>query len=199
MTDEVYFSADVEADGPIPAANSMLSFAAAALDGEKRLLGTFSRNLLEVPGASPDPDTMRFWSQNPEAWHACRTDLVEPSVAMPEFVAWVKTIAGRARPLFVAYPSPYDFKWVDWYCARFAGANPFGHDGCVDAKSFAWSLLGGRFSRLGKSMFPDEWFDAIPHTHVALDDAVGQGAMFINMLRASRGLPRAPDLRWPLA
>jgi hypothetical protein len=30
---------------------------------------------------------------------------------------------------------------------------------------------------------PKEWSDDLPHTHVALDDAREQGAMFINMLR----------------
>ena len=29
---------------------------------------------------------------------------------------------------------------------------------------------------------PKEWFDDFPHTHVALDDAKEQGALFCNML-----------------
>ncbi len=33
---------------------------------------------------------------------------------------------------------------------------------------------------------PREWFDPIPHTHVALDDAEGQGALFCNMLAARK-------------
>ena len=31
-----------------------------------------------------------------------------------------------------------------------------------------------------------EWFDPIKHTHVALDDAIEQGALFCNMLRANK-------------
>jgi len=27
------------------------------------------------------------------------------------------------------------------------------------------------------------WFDPLPHRHVALDDAIEQGALFCNMLR----------------
>lgn len=30
---------------------------------------------------------------------------------------------------------------------------------------------------------PQRWFDPLPHTHVALDDAIEQGALFCNMLR----------------
>jgi hypothetical protein len=34
---------------------------------------------------------------------------------------------------------------------------------------------------------PRAWFaDDLPHTHVALDDARAQGALFCNMLRESR-------------
>jgi len=33
-----------------------------------------------------------------------------------------------------------------------------------------------------KKNLPREWFGATPHTHVALDDAIGQGALFGNLL-----------------
>ncbi|GEM_PF-2073434 len=42
MTSEVYVSTDVEADGPIPGPNSMLSCAAAAFSADKELIGTFA-------------------------------------------------------------------------------------------------------------------------------------------------------------
>jgi len=34
---------------------------------------------------------------------------------------------------------------------------------------------------------PSEWFDPVPHTHVALDDAIEQGQLFCNMLSANFG------------
>jgi hypothetical protein len=34
---------------------------------------------------------------------------------------------------------------------------------------------------------PRRWFDPLPHTHRALEDAIEQGALFCNMLRAWRG------------
>jgi len=33
---------------------------------------------------------------------------------------------------------------------------------------------------------PRRWFDKLPHTHVALDDAIEQGALFCNMLAENR-------------
>ena len=47
---EIYVSTDVEADGPIPGPNSMLSFGSAAYTGRKELIGTFSANLETLPG-----------------------------------------------------------------------------------------------------------------------------------------------------
>ena len=46
---DIYFSTDVEADGPIPGPHSMLSFASAAFRADKTLIGTFEANLT-LPG-----------------------------------------------------------------------------------------------------------------------------------------------------
>jgi hypothetical protein len=55
---EVYVSTDVEADGPIPGPHSLLSFASAAFLPDKTLVGTYSANLVTLPGAQGDPKTM---------------------------------------------------------------------------------------------------------------------------------------------
>ena len=34
---------------------------------------------------------------------------------------------------------------------------------------------------------PKHWFDEYAHTHVALDDAIEQGALFCNMLAENLG------------
>ena len=47
-------------------------------------------------------------------------------------------------------------------------------------------LLGTDYRDTTKKRMPERWFDKIPHTHVALDDAIEQGALFCNMLAESR-------------
>jgi hypothetical protein len=37
-----------------------------------------------------------------------------------------------------------------------------------------------------KRNMPKHWFDKLPHSHIALDDAIEQGALFCNMLQESR-------------
>jgi hypothetical protein len=180
---EVYVSTDVEADGPIPGPNSMLSFASAALLADKTVVATFEANLETLPGAQGDPKTMEWWRTQPEAWAACRANLRDPAIVMPEYVAWVKALPGK--PVFVAYPAAYDFMFVYWYMLRFAGESPFSHS-ALDIKTYAMAVLGTEYRESVKRNMPRKWFDDLPHTHVALDDALGQGMLFCNML-AARG------------
>jgi hypothetical protein len=182
---EIYVSTDIEADGPIPGPHSMLSFGSAAYRADKTLVGTFSANLETLPGASGHPDTMRWWEGQQEAWSACRKDLQAPEKAMKAYVAWVKGLGGK--PVFVAYPAGFDFLFMYWYLQRFAGESPFSF-AALDMKSYAMALLGGQFREASKRNMPEGWFDPLPHTHVALDDAIEQGALFCNMLAARRAL-----------
>ena len=72
---------------------------------------------------------------------------------------------------------------------RFVGESPFSHS-ALDMKSFAMALLGKGYRESTKRNMPKTWFDALPHTHIALDDAIEQGALFCNMLQASRAIAR---------
>lgn len=180
---EIYVSTDVETDGPIPGPYSMLSFGSAAYLPDKKLLGTFSANLTVLPDATQHPDTMRWWKDHPEAWDACRKDARDPSEAMPEYVRWVRDLPGK--PVFVAYPAGFDFLFIYWYLIRFAGESPFSFS-ALDIKTYAMAILGGEYRRATKRNMPKRWFDKLPHTHVALDDAIGQGALFCNMLAENR-------------
>ncbi len=179
---EIYVSTDVEADGPIPGPHSMLSFASAAFLPDKTLHATFTANLDTLPGAEGHPETMAWWQTQPEAWEACRKELREPAEVMPEYAAWLKGLPGR--PVFVGYPVAYDFMWVYWYLMRFAGESPFSHS-ALDIKTYAMALMKTEYRRSTKRNMPRAWFDPLPHTHIALDDAIGQGALFCNMLAAN--------------
>ena len=180
---EIYISTDVETDGPIPGPNSMLSMGSAAYAPDKRLVSTFSANLELLEGAAPDPKTAAWWATQPEAWAACREHPEAPAAAMARYVAWIATLPGK--PVFVAYPAGFDFLFVYWYLMRFVGESPFSHS-ALDMKSYAMAVLGKGYRESTKRNMPKAWFDPLPHSHVALDDAIEQGALFCNMLAANR-------------
>jgi hypothetical protein len=181
---EIYVSTDVEADGPIPGPHSMLSFGSAAYSADKRLVSTFSANLELLDGAAGDPGTMEWWRKQPEAWAEARRDPEDPAVVMPRYVQWLKKLPGR--PVFVGYPAAYDFLFVYWYLMRFAGESPFSHS-ALDIKTYAMAMLRKEYRESVKKNMPRRWFDALPHTHKALDDAIEQGALFCNMLAENLG------------
>jgi hypothetical protein len=179
---EIYVSTDVETDGPIPGPHSMLSFASAAYRPDKTLLGTFAVNLEALPGASGHPETMAWWQTQPDAWAAARRDPQDPATAMGNYITWLKQLP--AAPVFVAYPAGFDFLFVYWYLIRFTGESPFSFS-ALDMKTFAMVLLKMEYRQSVKRNMPNRWFDPLPHTHRALDDAIEQGALFCNMLAES--------------
>ncbi len=176
---EIYVSTDIEADGPVPGIYSMLSFASAAYTADKQLLGTFTANLDTLPEAQVHPDTKVWWDKNPKAWKICRRNCQTPSEAIKKYVEWLNKLPGK--PVFVGYPAAYDFMFIYWYLIKFNGDSPFSHS-ALDIKTFAMAVLKKPFRETSKRKMPKHWFDDLPHTHVALDDAIEQGAMFCNIL-----------------
>src|SRR5687768_7912728 len=134
---DLFISADVEADGPIPgpAHYSMLSFGLA-------VAGTFDGTSFEPAGddaptfyAELAPISERF---EPAALAVSGLDRdrlaregMAPAEAMAAAARWVREVAGERRPVMVAYPATFDWMWLAWYFGAYA-ANPFGHSGCLD-------------------------------------------------------------------
>lgn len=185
MKPEIYVSVDIESDGPCPGLNSMLSFGAAAFDpsigiGREALVGTHAANLETLPDARPDPDTMLWWSHEPAAWEKCRAHARDPAEAMLAFAAWIEALPGK--PIFVGYPLAFDWPFIYYYLHRFAGRNPFARS-AIDIGSYVMALLGKSYTQVGKRDWPQHWFDPTAHhTHVAIDDAIGQGLSFVRIL-----------------
>lgn len=176
---EIYVSTDIEADGPIPGINSMLSFGSAAYLEDKTLISTFSANLETLPQAVQDEKTMAWWRQHQEAWVLCRIDIQPPQKIMVDYLAWLKALPGT--PVFVGYPAAYDFMFIYWYLIRFTGESPFSYS-ALDIKTLAMAVLKKKYREVTKKSLPKHWFGNVLHTHKALDDAIEQGELFCNIL-----------------
>lgn len=177
---ELYFSTDVETDGPIPGDNSMLSLGSAAFTPDGKLVSTFYATLDLLAGAKPDPDTMNWWSQNQEAYDATRVNPKPALAVMTQFVNWVNKQNGK--PVFVGYPAGFDFLFVYWYIRHHGLQSPFSFS-ALDIKTYASAMLKLPYRESTKKNMPKRWFSGTKHTHVALDDAIEQGELFIAMLK----------------
>jgi hypothetical protein len=190
---EFYVSIDIETDGPIPGPHSMLSIGAAAIDplrlsNQDPIVDTFEANLNLLPGAAPDPDTAQFWAENKAAYNRTRSNPIPPDEAMKRFASWVdKNARGlEAKPVAVAFPATFDFMFVYWYLIKFTGHSPFGFQ-AFDCKTAAAVILDIPFKMSSKRNFPRHWFKpGAKHSHVAVEDAIEQGYMFVEMMRQAR-------------
>jgi hypothetical protein len=181
---EIFVSTDIEADGPIPGPHSMLSLASAAYRADKTVIATFSANLDTLPDAQADARTTAWWQQFPKAWEQCRQGTRAPDVVMREYLTWLRALPGQA--VFVGWPASWDFMWVYWYLVRFTGERPF-REAALDIRSYAMGMRKSEFRRTSRTYLPKRWFDpGLAHTHVALDDALEQGAVFCNMLAENK-------------
>jgi hypothetical protein len=177
---EIFVSIDIETDGPAPGVNSMLALGAVAYDEHETELDTWYFTFDPLPDASQNPDTMAWWATQPEAWAEVNSSRWDPEVAIPLFVQWCESLPGK--PVAVAFPDAFDFAFVNYYCWRFAGRNPLGFD-ALDICSYASGLAGH------PGLLPGKRVRAMAETarpsllHVAVDDAIEQGRLFLALRR----------------
>jgi ABC-type glycerol-3-phosphate transport system substrate-binding protein len=194
---DIYFSADVETDGPIPGQFSILSFAlvqAGSFDGKlftapKDYSQSFYRELRPI-GTYWDADALRVNGLDRE--RLLREGEL-PKVAMTEAAKWIKGIVGDAKPVLVAYPLSFDWSWLYWYFTSFSEVgSPFNHSLCFDIKTAYAVKASVPISEAGKSKLLPSLRPQGPHTHHALDDAIEQAEIFANIFRWEGSRGRTP-------
>jgi hypothetical protein len=183
---DVYFSVDIETDGPIPGPYSLLSFA--IVEAGSLAEGRFSRPKGEPASLYLElqPISAEFQVEALQVNGLDRERLVregrEPAEAMRQAAEWIASRAGHGEPVLVAYPLSFDWSWLYWYFVRFTGGSPFRHSRCFDMKT-ALAVKGKRgIAESGHRNLPAKLRSDRPHTHHALDDARAQAEVFANLM-----------------
>ncbi len=183
---DVYFSADVETDGPIPGPFSILSFAlvyAGSFDGKN-----FERpsNFDKILYRELKPISENFLEEALNINGLDRNRLIidgeDPDSAMNAASKWVRSISGIGKPVLVAYPLSFDWTWLYWYFVMFSkDGSPFDYSRCFDIKTAL--AVKGRIpiSEAGRSKLPRTLKSGRDHTHHAVDDAIEQAEIFANI------------------
>lgn len=192
---EMYFSVDIESDGEAPGTASMLSFGVVALDiVTHEPVNEMYATLQTLPGAKPNPDTMKWWAQHQEQYRQAREHPEPPQVAMKrlnDFVVNCVVEQGvlhqvpKVQPVFVANPAPFDFAFIYYYLHRFLGHSVFGFK-ALDMRSYAAGLRNVSFSDSGVIKGVEEWKSTLQHTHNALEDARAQADVWARILRTQK-------------
>jgi hypothetical protein len=184
---DIYISADIEADGPIPGVYSMLAFGlsvAATFDGVTFMprepeADTFYRELRPISDRF-DEDALAVSGLDR---HTLLVAGVEPERAMRDAADWVQIQAGEARAVMVGYPVVFDWMFLHWYFIRFTGSSPFGFSSALDMKTVYQQKARVTLDRAGRNDLPAELRSSRPHTHNARDDAIEQAEIFNKLMR----------------
>jgi DNA polymerase III epsilon subunit-like protein len=180
---DLYFSADIEADGPIPGPYSMLSFGfvvAARFDGHNFETRdpeeeTFYRELQPISD-SFDPEALQVGGLDRDL--LIREGTL-PTDAMSEAAVWVDRTAGDDRAILVAFPASFDWLYLYWYFVRFSRhGSPFDFSSCLDMKTIFQQRAMVVTDRAGLNDLSPELNPERSHTHNALDDALRQAEIF---------------------
>jgi hypothetical protein len=182
---DLYISADIEADGPIPGEYSMLAFGLA-------VAGRFDGRSFEPrdPTASTFYRELRPISErfDPQAVAVCGLDReglkregALPAAALREASDWVGAQAGGDRAVFVGYPVVFDWLFMHWYFVAFLGRSPFGFSAALDMKTIYQQKSRVTLDAAGRDDLPVFLRSRRKHTHNALDDAVEQAEIFANL------------------
>lgn len=192
ITEEVsYIVTDIEADGPDPGQNSMLSVASASIGVGGKELGRFQVNLSLLDGAVADLGTTIWWQENPEAYEKATMNPMPPAKAIGDWADWVRRQPGA--PVFVSHPLSFDGLWMDYYTQRFLGQRLFWRPRSpglflgagVDLASMVMAATGWEYPKCTRDNYPDAWLGHHPHTHDAMQDVMGYAHLF-HMLRTGQ-------------
>lgn len=183
---DLFISADIETDGPIPGEFSMLSFGlcvAGLFDGESfrrpspAERQSFYREL--------KPISTRFENEalavNGLDRRALASTGEDPVEAMRAADEWVRGLLPGARPVLVAYPVAFDWAFLYWYFVKFNGSSPFGFSSCLDIRTLYQARALSPFDSSSKRSMPPWLLPSAEHTHNAEDDAVEQAELFANI------------------
>lgn len=187
---DVYFSVDIEADGPYPGTYSMSSFGIA-------LVGEYDGGILTRPDAPAEfyaelkPISTQWVPEAAAVSGLDRSELwkhgLAPEDAMSEAADFINRQAGSNRAVFAAYPLGFDWLFMYWYFMKYNdGKSPFGHSNHIDIKTLFAAKAGVTIGNSIKRKWPKELDPKLPHTHNALDDAREQGERLALLLEWNR-------------
>jgi len=199
MTLANYFVTDIEADGPNPAENSMLSFACVVVREDGEFVGEFETVMEPRPDRQANERTMAWWKTQPDAWLAATSNAKPPEIEMRRFANWVEGFEGKRS--FAARPVAFDGMWIDQYLKDFAdsylldnsywGRNIF-TAGALDIGTYILGIFNHSEPH-GDIVIPQAWLGEHEHTHRAIDDARGYATLLSKLLAIARKNPLNPD------
>lgn len=157
---------DVEADGPAPGLYSMVSFGAVILSD--KLDKTFYGLCRPLDDADWIPEALAVSGHSREEV----LTFPDPAITMQGFASWIEKNS-KGRAIFWADNNGFDWQFINWYCHKFLGYNPFG---------FSSQNINSLWKGITRDMFSSfKHLRKTKHTHHPVDDAIGNAEAMLAM------------------
>ena len=196
MSDTLFLSFDVKADGDSPTVNNMLSIGIVGFDSTGTFTEEFQRNIRPHPSKQPDTRCMReFWENYPEAHAFVQQDMVSAETAMTDLAKWFSPLLTKYKKIrWMKQPTAYKWKLLNEYYTEFGPQdkpNTGFKDTCIWT-IFTVSALFHTFVAFAAAnrLTQEEEYEAWERmtkgqtvTHNPLDDAKFQAQLYINLFK----------------
>lgn len=190
-SDIVYISIDMERSGDWLKRHFVTEIGMVAYDAQGTEIASIQVYLAQEDGKAWDPETLEWYKEQP-GWSKWQTDAIAVPDAMKQIQTWIKKtrrLIKAQKHAFVCAPTSADGKWFSYLWFEYIG-HPLGGPRYgpgftyIDIRSYAAGKLGidifesKKNKALARFRPPKDMF---PHTHIAIDDAREQGALFFNI------------------
>ena len=189
-----YLSLDVEASGPFPGLYSLVSVGCVPVlppdvnNGIWHLSEkTFYCEFKPLEGAGELAAATEVHGLSDEHLQEKGLDAREGIQNLADYLAGLRLSVPKF--MTAAWPASFDQPFIGYYAQRFLGSNPFGY-ACLDIASLAQGIfrcerrqLRSRLARRGLFRPPK------PYPHNALDDAMDQATLLMELLNLSQKAP----------
>lgn len=161
-----YIVVDVESDGPLLGANSMVCFGAVYVDKAGKLDKNFYGQTAPISEVfSPEALAISGFSREEHEKFS------HPFVVMQDFRVWLSQFN---KPTLISDNNGYDASWMNYYFYRFIGSNPFGWSSRRIGDMFCGFMNDGKY-RWKKHRKTE-------HTHNPVDDAKGNAEALLYLV-----------------
>jgi len=164
-----YIVVDVEADGEIPGAYSIVCFGAVIVS-ESKISATFYGETKPISKLWK-PDALAVSGITRER----HENFDDPAEVMAFFEKWIKANS-QGKPTFISDNPAFDWQWINYYFHTYIGRNPFG---------FSARRIGDLYCGMKMDAgLNSEWKRLLrktKHTHNPVDDAKGNAEAIVAM------------------
>lgn len=193
--EDLFMSFDIEADGPTPMVNNLLSIGIVGITMDKEIVFTYEANIEPLASHVPDEKCMQTFWLKPEqklAWDRLQVNKRNYVTVFEELGSQLKELNATYNLRFVAFPACFDWMFLKCYY-ELAKANSESKERFHDigflceCASTLWDVYKEKNNLTSTTFAGDlfkRWGEFDEKTnHMALSDAIVQGKFYVTLLK----------------